>query len=74
MISSGPAELLGLKAGKLEKRAPADLAIFDPERAWRVDSDALKSKSKNSPFDGRPMQGKVMRTVVDGRTVFMADA
>ncbi|MDP7667369.1 MAG: dihydroorotase, partial [Rhodospirillales bacterium] len=53
---------------------PADLAIFDPERAWRVDSHALTSKSKNSPFDGRPMQGKVMRTVVDGRTVFTADA
>ncbi len=74
LISSGPAELLGLKAGRLEKKTPADLAIFDPERAWRVDSHALTSKSKNSPFDGRPMQGKVMRTVVDGRTVFTADA
>ncbi len=73
LLTCGPARLLGLKAGRLERGAPADLVLFDPERAWKVEADSLLSKSKNSPFDGRPVQGWVMRTVVDGRTVFSAD-
>ena len=43
--------------------------IFDPDKGWRVTDQKLRSKSKNSPFDGRPVQGQVLRTVVDGRTV-----
>ncbi len=73
-LSWAPARLLGLAAGRLKAEAPADLVIFDPERAWKVNSDKMRSKSKNSPFDGRPVQGRVLRTVVDGRTVFTADA
>ena len=69
-LTSAPADLLGLRAGRLAKGAKADLVLFDPDRAWKVIADAFKSKSKNSPFDGRPVQGQVMRTVVDGRTVF----
>ena len=48
----------------------ADITIFNPEEGWKVVSDTFKSKSKNSPFDGRPVQGRVLRTVIDGRTVF----
>ncbi len=73
-LSWAPARLLGLGAGRLKAEAPADLVVFDPERAWRVNSDKMRSKSKNSPFDGRPVQGMVLRTVVDGRAVFTADA
>ena len=70
LITAAPADLLGLAAGRLEKGAAADLMVFDPDRGWKVDADKLLSKSKNSPFDGRPVQGRVVRTVVDGRPVF----
>ncbi len=53
--------------------AGLDLVVFDPERAWQIDPEAFHSKSKNSPFEGRPTQGKVLRTAVDGRTIFEAD-
>jgi dihydroorotase len=67
-----PADLLGLPQGRLSIGAPADLVLFDPERAWVIDEDHFLSKSKNSPFGGRPVQGRVLRTLVDGRTVFSA--
>ncbi len=73
LITQAPADLLGLPAGRLEKAAAADLILFDPARGWKVDADKLLSKSKNSPFDGRPVQGRVVRTVVDGRTVFQLE-
>jgi dihydroorotase len=71
-LTCAPADLLGLDAGRLAKGRKADLTIFDPNEGWKVIADAFKSKSKNSPFDGRPVQGRVLRTVVDGRTVFDA--
>ncbi|MBT4701305.1 MAG: amidohydrolase family protein, partial [Rhodospirillaceae bacterium] len=73
-LTSVPADLLGLTAGRLEKGTPADLILFDPDEGWKVETDDLVSKSKNSPFDGRPVQGRVIRTVIDGRAVFGSDA
>jgi dihydroorotase len=73
LITSAPAALMGLDAGALTKSRPADLVLFDPEQGWKVDADALGGKAKNSPFDGRPVQGRVLMTVVDGRTVFEPD-
>jgi dihydroorotase len=73
LLSWAPARLLGLPAGRLQAGAAADLVIFDPDRAWRVDPEQFHSKSKNSPFDGRPLQGTVSRTVIDGRTVFVTN-
>lgn len=70
MITSGPADLLGLSAGKFKKGAPADLVLFDVEQGWKVDAGQLNSKAKNTPFDERPVQGRVLRTVIDARTVF----
>ncbi len=67
-----PAELLGLDVGRLSPGAPADLVLFDLDRPWRIEVDAFHSKSKNSPFDGRPAQGRALRTVVGGRTVYRA--
>ena len=58
---------------KLAQGRPADLVIFNLDQGWKVDADKLLSKSKNTPFDGRLMQGTVSRTVIDGRTVFVAD-
>jgi dihydroorotase len=69
-----PAEILGLNEGRLMKGAPADLVVFDLDRPWRIDPDALRSKSKNSPFDGHPVQGRVTTTVVGRRTVFERQA
>jgi len=66
-----PADILRLPAGRLAIGAAADLTIFDLERPWRIEVDDLRSKSKNSPYDGRPVQGRVLRTVVAGRTVFI---
>lgn len=70
-MTCNPARLLGLDCGVLEPGRPADLVIFDPEAPWVVDSKKFRSKSKNSPFDERPLQGHAVRTVVDGRTVFV---
>jgi dihydroorotase len=74
LITCAPADLMKLGVGRLEKGAPADLVLFDPDRGWKVEAATLFSKSKNSPFDERPVQGKVLRTVVDGRTVFELEA
>ncbi len=69
-VTSGPADLLGLPQGRLAKGAPADLVLFDPAAPWACDRDDLTSRSKNSPFDGRKLEGKVLRTWVNGVTVF----
>ncbi|MBX9614115.1 MAG: dihydroorotase [Caulobacteraceae bacterium] len=69
-LTQGPATLLGLDAGVLEAGAPADLILFDPGAPVIVDAATLRSKSKNSPFDGRRLQGRVERTIVGGQTVF----
>jgi dihydroorotase len=69
-----PATILGLEAGSLRVGAPASMVIFDLERAVRIDAARFRSKSKNSPFDGKPAQGRVWRTVYRGRTVFDVDA
>ena len=69
-LTLGPAKLLRLPLGRLARGQPADLVVFDPEAAWRVGADLLRSKSKNSAFDRRPVMGRVRRTMVDGRTVF----
>lgn len=69
-VTSGPADLLGLPQGRLAKGAPADLVMFDAAAPWACDRDDLSSRSKNSPFDGRKLEGRVLRTWVNGATVF----
>jgi len=71
-VTCAPAQLLGLSGGRIAKGAPADLVLCDLNAPVVIDADKLVSKSKNSPFDGRRLQGKVLRTVVDGRTVYSA--
>ncbi len=72
-LTSGPAAILRLPVGRLAKGAPADLVLLDPDRAWQICTDEFRSKSKNAPFDGRPVKGCVLRTIVDGRTIFQRD-
>jgi dihydroorotase len=69
-VTRAPAEILRLPAGILAVGAPADLLLFDLDRPWRISEKAFRSKSKNSPFDGRPVQGIATMTVVGGRLVF----
>ena len=73
-LSLNPAKRLGLAQGRLSNGAPADLVLFDPEAPFLMDRFKLKSKSKNTPFDGARMEGKVLATYVAGRQVFAAEA
>ena len=68
-----PADILRLPLGRLSKGAAADLVLFDLDRPGRIDVDAFRSKSKNSPFENMPVQGQVRRTIVEGRTLYEAD-
>ena len=71
LLSANPARVMGLQGrGTLAVGARADVTIFDPAKKWTYHVAQSQSKSKNSPFDGRPMQGKVMATVVGGTIVY----
>ena len=72
-LTCGPADILRLDGGRLAVGAPADLMLFDPDAPWTVDPDRFYGKCKNSPFEFWPTRGRVHRTVVDGRPVFVAD-
>jgi dihydroorotase len=68
--STRPAELLGLPGGTLKNGAPADVIVIDADEPWVLDPAELKSKCKNTPFDEARMLGRVVRTIVAGRTVY----
>ena len=70
LLTARPAALLGSAAGRLTKGAPADLCLFDLERAWQVEAGALPGKARNTPFDGRALEGRVVGTWKAGRRVF----
>lgn len=69
-LSLNPARRLGLPQGRLAVGAPADLVLFDPDAPYLLDRFSLKSKSKNTPFDGCRMEGKVLATYVAGTQVY----
>jgi dihydroorotase len=69
-LSLNPANRLGLAQGRLEVGAPADLVVFDPSAPFIMDRFTLKSKSKNTPFDGQRMEGRIIATLVDGKLVY----
>ena len=69
-MSLNPAKRLGLPAGRLEVGAPADLVLFDPDAPFVLNRFGLLSKSKNTPFDEARMQGKVLRTFVNGNEIY----
>ncbi|MBE0554570.1 MAG: dihydroorotase [Rhodobacteraceae bacterium] len=65
-LSLNPARRLGLPQGRLAEGAPADLVLFDPDAPFVLDRFTLRSKSKNTPFDGARLEGKVLSTWVGG--------
>jgi dihydroorotase len=69
LITHRPAAIVGIPAGTLDPGAPADLALFDPEEVWEVRAENLHSKSKNTPFLGQKLTGRVKHAVVDGEVV-----
>lgn len=73
-LTCRPAAILGLKLGQLAEGYPADLALVDLDRPWRIEAAKFKSKSKNSPFDTLPVQGRALRTMVNGKTIFELEA
>jgi dihydroorotase len=71
-LSTAPAKLFGLPGGTLKPGAPADLALVDLDAPWIVSESDIRSRSKNTCFEGARLQGKVLQTMVAGRTVFTA--
>lgn len=71
-MSVNPARILGIPGGTLREGANADVVLFDPEKEWVVDPEKLHGKSKNTPFKGRKLKGKVVLTIFRGRVVYDA--
>lgn len=71
-LTAAPAAILGLEAGRLARGAPADMVLLDPEAEWTVTEKGLLSLAKNTAFEGRKVRGRVLRTWVDGRSVYEA--
>ncbi len=69
-MTCNPAALLGFESGRIAKGAPADLILIDPHKPWVCDSDKLLSRSKNTPFDGRRLTGRAVKTICGGRVVY----
>lgn len=69
LMSSGPAAILGKSeyGGPIAAGGPANLVVFDPETAWTVDPSALASRSRNTPFAGRKLRGRIIHTMLRGR-------
>jgi dihydroorotase len=71
LFTSGPARVIDLRGrGTLLHGSHADVTIFDPKKRWTFDASKSRSKSHNTPFDGRQMTGKVVATIVGGKTVY----
>ncbi len=70
LMTSRPAEILGIEAGAVEKGAVADIVLVDVKEKWTVNKKKFLSKGKNTPFDGREVRGRVKYTFVDGELKF----
>ena len=70
LLTVDPANILGIRAGSLAAGERADVVVFDPERTWEVTRDWFLSRSKNSPFIGEQLRGRVTLTIARGEIVF----
>jgi dihydroorotase len=71
LLSAAPARILGVPGGTIAEGGPADVTVLAPEATVTVRATALKSKSKNTPFDGWTLRGAPAATIVGGRVVFI---
>ncbi|UAK24850.1 dihydroorotase [Sphingomonas nostoxanthinifaciens] len=69
LLAGAPARLFGLPGGRLDVGAEADILLVDPDAPWRITSDAMVAAAGNTPFDGLPVQGRVLRTIKGGVTL-----
>lgn len=69
LLAANPAKLLGVDVGKIAVGAPADLIVVDPDAPWKIDSDRMAARAGNTPFDGLPVQGKVLHMLKGGQPV-----
>lgn len=69
LLSTTPARLLGVPGGALSVGSEADLILVDPDAPWRIDTDKMAAAAGNTPFDGLPVQGKVLKTIKGGQPV-----
>ncbi len=70
LLTSGPATVLGLEGGSLKVGAVADVTVIDSGLSWKVDAQKLRSKSKNTPFDGWDLKGAAVCTIVGGKIAY----
>lgn len=70
LTSANPARVLRVACGRLDVGSPADFMLVDLDRPGRIDAAKFRSSAGNTPFDGLPVQGKIVRTVKGGRTIF----
>ena len=70
LMTYKPAELLGLPAGTLSEGLQADVIILNPRAKWTVEEETLLGKSKNSPWLGEELTGRIEETIVAGKTVY----
>jgi dihydroorotase len=66
LLSGAPARLFGLPGGRIVEDVEADLVVVDPETPWRIESERLAAKAGNTPFDGLPVQGRIVHTIKGG--------
>ena len=69
-ISTQPARIIGIDKGSLAEGKMADITIVNPDEAYQIDASKFVSKGKNTPFDGYPVKGRVMMTIVAGKIVY----
>lgn len=69
LLSANPAQLLGVPGGWLEIDGEADLILFDPDKPWRIIEDEMVASAGNTPFDGLPVQGRVLKTIKGGQPI-----
>ncbi len=69
-LTVNPANLLGLPGGRLSPGSPADVIVIDTETPWMVNLDQMKSRSRNTPFEGARLSGRVLQTFIAGNRVF----
>jgi dihydroorotase len=73
LFTAGPARCFDLRGrGSLAQGSYADVTVFDPKKKWTFDAGKSRSKSKNTPFDGWQLTGKVVATIVGGKIVYTA--
>jgi dihydroorotase len=73
LLAVGPARILNVPGGSLAEGAPADITIVAPDQPVTIRAARMRSKSKNTPFDGRELKGAVAATIVGGRAIYVTD-